>query len=56
MSTVNRLDGRKTDDLEPATSPLQPWETPELGELDVSQTAIRPGVGTDGGSFDCSRT
>ena len=31
------------------------WVDPEVRTLDVSETASRPGVGTDGGSFaDCT--
>jgi hypothetical protein len=33
------------------------WISPELIELDVEQTALFPGVGTDGGPFaDCTRS
>lgn len=32
------------------------WETPTMEVLVVEQTAIQPGVGTDGGVADCSRS
>ncbi|MES2016463.1 MAG: hypothetical protein V4484_08195 [Pseudomonadota bacterium] len=30
------------------------WETPVMETLEVEQTASNPGIGFDGGSFDCS--
>ena len=32
------------------------WETPVLEELAVQLSAIRPGVGRDGGVADCSHS
>jgi len=35
---------------------LEQWESPEIEELDVENTAQQPGVGQDGGNADCSQS
>lgn len=44
----------QSDETRPAK---MPWVHPELVELDIGETAGRPGVGGDGGVHaDCSRS
>jgi hypothetical protein len=59
MGTQTRSDGHdEVDSIDAAVSARRPWETPRMSELDLSQTAFQPGVGTDGEThwFDCTRT
>jgi hypothetical protein len=57
---IERDENKAIDTTEPEhhepSSTREPWETPEIEELAVQLSALRPGVGRDGGMADCSHT